>query len=763
VGGPAIGTYVEAQRQHATQLPVSLPPRPTLLAGREELLAGLNAQLTAGPGAGPRVVALYGLGGAGKTSVAVEYAHRHLAEVGLAWQFRAEDPALLLAEFARLAAQLGAREVVDARDPVASVHGVLAAFPAGWLVVFDNAPGKEAVQPFLPPAGRGRVLITTQSAVWPRGQAMEVPVLDTAVAAGFLLNRTGDADERAAEELAGELGGLPLALEQAAAYIQAIATTLAGYLSMFRDRREDLLARGQAAGHPADVAATLGLALSRLEEQAPAAAGLLRLLAFLAPEPVPLALLLADAQVGGMLAPGVAATVGPLLGDPVVAADAIAALRRFSLLTPAGDGLVLAHRLVQAITRAQLSPDGAAQWEQAAAALVGAAVPADTEVPAAWRVCAVLLPHARAVLDLTSGGMWRIAVYLGSSGSYLAARDLFQLIADAHTEDDAYGLEHHDTLAARGNLARWTAEAGDAAGARDQFAALLRVHERVLGAEHPDTLAARGNLAYLTGQTGDAAGARDQFAALLPVFERVLGPEDPGTLAARGNLARLTGQTGDAAGARDQFAALLPVFERVLGPEDPDTLNTRANLAYWTGEAGDAAGARDQYAALLPVRERVPGPEHPATLAARGNLAAWTGEAGDAAGARDQYAALLPVRKRVLGAEHPDTLNTRANLAYWTGEAGDAAGARDQYAALLPVHERVLGAEHPDTLNTRANLARWTGEAGDAAGARDQYAALLPVHERVLGAEHPDTLNTRANLAYWTEEAGDAKPGVKHV
>ena len=134
-------------------LPVSLPLRPALLAGRQELLAKLDTRLTEGDGSGPRVVALYGLGGAGKTSVAAEYAHRHLAEVGLAWQFPAEDPTLLLAEFARLAAQLGAREVVDARDPVASVHAVLAAFPAGWLLVFDNAEGQEAVQRFCRPLG----------------------------------------------------------------------------------------------------------------------------------------------------------------------------------------------------------------------------------------------------------------------------------------------------------------------------------------------------------------------------------------------------------------------------------------------------------------------------------------------------------------------------------------------------------------------------------------------------------------------------------
>ena len=536
--------------------------------------------------------------------------------------------------------------------------------------MFDNVPDRASVERFVPPAGPGRVLITTQNQHWPPGQALDVPVLDPEVAADFLVNRTGDPDRAAARELAAELGGLPLALEQAAAYMQATGTTLARYLPLFRDRQADLLARGEAAGHPADVAATLGLALSRLADEAPAAAGLVRLLAFLAPEPVPLALLLADEQAAGLLGPEVAAAVGPLLGDPVAAGDAITALRRYSLVSPAGDGLVLVHRLVQAITRAQLSAEAAGQWEQAAAALVEAAVPADPRLPAAWPVCAVLLPHARAVLDLTSGGMWQIAQYLGYSGSYPAARDLFQLIADAHTESDAYGPEHPDTLAARHDLACWTGEAGDAAGARDQFAALLPIRERVLGPEHPDTLTTRHELARWTGEAGDAAGARDQFAALLPIRERVLGPEHPDTLTTRHDLARWTGEAGDAAGARDQFAALLPIRERVLGPEHPDTLTTRHNLARWTGEAGDAAGARDQFAALLPIRERVLGPEHPDTLTTRDNLARWTGQAGDAAGARDQFAALLPIRERVLGPEHPDTLTTRNNLAYWTGRGG---------------------------------------------------------------------------------------------
>ena len=268
-GGTAVGLMPVSALSGAASAPVRLAPRPVFLAGRETLLADLDARLAGGlRRAGPQVAVLCGLGGAGKTSVAVEYAYRHLAEVGVCWQFPAEDPAVVAAEFAVLAAQLGARELVDPRDPVASVHAVLARSGTGWLVVFDNAADWAAVERFVPPAGPGRVLITSQSQHWPPGQALEVPVLDPEAAAGFLVNRTGDPDRAAAQELAIELGGLPLALEQAAAYMQATGTTLAGYLPLFVARQAGLLARGEAAGHPSDVAATLGLALSRLENQA---------------------------------------------------------------------------------------------------------------------------------------------------------------------------------------------------------------------------------------------------------------------------------------------------------------------------------------------------------------------------------------------------------------------------------------------------------------------------------------------------------------
>jgi Tetratricopeptide repeat len=197
------------------------------------------------------------------------------------------------------------------------------------------------------------------------------------------------------------------------------------------------------------------------------------------------------------------------------------------------------------------------------------------------------------------------------------------------------------------------------------------------GPEHPGALATRSELAYSAGQAGDAAAAREQFAALLPLAERVLGPEHPDTLAARASLAYWIGEAGDATGARVRFAALLPVAERVLGPEHPDTLISRHNLANFTGYAGDAAAARDQFAALLRVRERVFGADSPDTLVARFNLAYWTGRAGEAAAARDQFAALLSSYEGVFGPEHPGTLAVWYQLAHWTALAGDEADTSD--------------------------------------------------------------------------------------
>jgi hypothetical protein len=298
-------------------------------------------------------------------------------------------------------------------------------------------------------------------------------------------------------ELAAELGGLPLALEQAGAYMQASGRTVGEYLGLFRARRAELLDKGEPAGYDKRVTTTWAVAFAALGPAGPAA-GLLRLAACCAAEDIPLGLLLRP----GLAAADFDAVVGPLLvpllGDDLARDEAVAGLRRFSLVSTPRGGLISVHRLVQAITLAQLPAEEADAWRRAAATVIGAALPGDPENPGRWPVFAALLPHVQAALHPASDGMHRIAEYLGESGSYAAARDLHQRVIQARQE--VLGAEHTDTLTARDYLAYWTGEAGDAAGARDQYAALLPVRERISGNEHPETLTARANLAYWTEQ-----------------------------------------------------------------------------------------------------------------------------------------------------------------------------------------------------------------------------------------------------------------------
>jgi Domain of unknown function (DUF4062)/Tetratricopeptide repeat len=546
---------------------VRVAPRPVFLAGRDELLAELEGRLARSP-----VIVLYGLGGAGKTSVALEYAHRRLAVCGVVWQLPAEEPTALAAGFAELADRLSA----GPGDPVTAVHAALARRD-DWLLVFDNVPDPAVIEGLVPPAGGGQVVITSRYALWPGGRAVEVPVLDRTVAAGFLLARTGAAgaaEEQSAGELAAELGGLPLALEQAAAYIQASGRNIGQYLGLFRRRRAELLGRGE-------VATTWSLAFAQLSE---AAAGLLRLVACCAAEDIPLDLLLRPRpglEFGAQVEP----LLRPLLDDELARDDAVAGLRRYSLISAPRDGRVSVHRLVQAITLDQLPEEDRIAWRQAAAAVIETAVPDSPEDPATWPAFAALVPHVQAALDPATSGPFMSAQYLGRLGRYAAARDLVRQVFDAR--ERSWGAEQLDTLVARAELAHWTGMAGDPAAARDQYAAALPVEERVLGAEHDETLITRANLARWTGLAGDPGAARDLYTVLVPVRERVSGAEHPDTLTDRANLARFTGEAGDPAAARDQFAAMLPVFERVLGAEHPDTLTDRANLAYWAGLADD--------------------------------------------------------------------------------------------------------------------------------------------------------------------------------
>ncbi len=429
-------------------------------------------------------------------------------------------------------------------------------------------------------------------------------------------------------------------------------------------------------------AGDVGAALSRLDADAPAAAALLRALAFLGAEPLPFSLLLAvpkatDARVGKGAAaeapavplPEAAAALAVLLGDPIASGDAIQRLRRRGLVAWAGGDREVVPPPVRAAVRASLATSS--DWQQAAAALVDAAMPADPRDPTAWPAYAALLPHARAVLAATSDAMGRLAGYVEQSGDYRGARDLWSLIADAHTV--AGGPEHPRTLVARCQHARCTGAAGDAVTARDALAALLPLAEDVLGPDAPDTLAARHDLAAMTGFAGDPFTAREQLLMLVPAVERVLGLDHLDTLWARASLARWTGAAGDPVGARHQFALLSRVAEQVLGYlPHPEAMRLQAAAISWSGKAGDPHAARNQAWLLLqPYLVHVLGPAHPDTLGARRERARWAGLDGDPAAARDELSEVLPLMEGTLGPEHPRTIAARRDLAFWTERAAE--------------------------------------------------------------------------------------------
>ena len=264
---------------------------------------------------------------------------------------------------------------------------------SGWLVIFDNAPDPAAVAEFLPGAGGGHVLVTSRDSAW-QGIADPVPVdlLPLESAVELLLRRTGDSDRQAAARLAEALGRLPLALEQAAAYAATERLPLARYLELFTERRAELLALGRPLAYQGTVDATFTLALDQLRATNPAAGQLVELCALLAPDEIPLPLLLSQPQ---LLPEPLAAAAA----DPVRQTEVAGVLYRQGLLTQDTTDTARMHRLVQAVTLAHLSQADRHQRTDEAVELLAELFPATSQHPGEWPRSAQLLPHAQAVLD----------------------------------------------------------------------------------------------------------------------------------------------------------------------------------------------------------------------------------------------------------------------------------------------------------------------------------------------------------------------------
>ncbi|MFJ3861550.1 tetratricopeptide repeat protein [Streptomyces sp. NPDC090085] len=736
---------------------------------------------------------LTGMGGVGKTQLAADYARtawNNTSTAGgldvLVW-VTASARSPIVTGYAQAGVELCRADPGDveqaARAFLAWLTPKAGAKPCRWLIVLDDVTDPDDIKGLWPPdSPHGRTLVTTRrrdAALAARGRrTIEVGLFTEAEALTYLTaSLTGHHHDASADELtalAEDLGRLPLALAQAAAYLIDTGESVAAYRELLADRTATL-ADAAPDALPDDqslpLAAAWSLSIDRADNLRPPglARPMLQLTALLDANGIPQDVLTSSPALAHLTAH----RIGPDPGGqpaPVTARDAVLALsvlHRLSLIDHDRDDphrAVRVHQLIQRTTRDTLTDH---QHDFTARAVADALVAAWPGIERDTALAQTLRANSTALAGHAGQALYRPAAHrvlyrtggsLGETGQVTAARDHFQQLTE--TARHHLGADHPDTLTARGNLASWRGEAGDAAGAAEAFADLLGHMVRVLGVDHPDTLTARGNLASWRGEAGDAAGAAEAFADLLGHMVRVLGADHPATLTARGNLASMRGEAGDAAGAAEAFADLLADRIRVLGADHPDTLTTRGNLATWRGRAGDAAGAAEANADLLEHMVRVLGAAHPATLTARNNLATWRGRAGDAAGAAEAFADLLGHMVRVLGADHPATLTTRGNLATWRGEAGDAAGAADAYTDLLEHMVRVLGAAHPATLTTRGNLATWRGEAGDAAGAAAAYEQLHVALRRLKGENHPTTFAAWGSFAHWRGQAGDAAGAV---
>jgi tetratricopeptide (TPR) repeat protein len=561
-------------------LVANLPPRNPAFTGRAELLDQLAARLH--PGLAAAVVqaqAIHGLDGVGKTQLALEYAHRHAGDYDLIWWVTAEQPAAIPGQLVALARRLGIPEAVDQMEIIAVLYNELRGRDR-WLLVFDNAEDPADLRPWWPPDS-GHVLVTSRNPAWASvASTLLVEVLPRAEAIAFLKRRLGREDP-AFDQLAAVLGDLPLALEQAAAYLEQIGMSVSDYLDLFSERTHELLALGRLAMTERAIATTWTVALQRLHQEQPAAEDLLSLCAFLAADDIPRGL---PTQHPEVLPERLASAVQ----DPWGYRQAIAALHRYSLVATRKDRETLSvHRLVQAVIRSQLEPEQERSWAAAALALVRAAFPARLGDPDAWPVYARLLPHALAVADYAEAldiqsepATWLLreaGLYLWQRADYSQARVLHER---AVALDEArLGSDHPTTATSLTNLANVLRDQGDLQGAGTLHQRALAIREARLGADHPDTARSLDNLAGVLHLQGDLQGARTLYERALAISEARLGTDHPDTARSLSNLAGVLHLQGDLDRARALHERALTIREARLGPDHPDTVRSRQNLA----------------------------------------------------------------------------------------------------------------------------------------------------------------------------------------
>ena len=645
----------------------NLPARNAGFTGRDGLLVAVRERLVAGDKA--VVQAFQGMGGVGKSQLAIEYAYRFAGAYDLAWWVDSEQPGLIGDQFAALGMALGCVQPEAGTETVrTAVLGELRE-RGRWLLVFDNAEDPADIAGWLP--GSGHVLITSRERRWAEVAApVEVDVLARAESVAILRDRVAGLGEADASGLAAELGDLPLAIAQTAGFMAETGTSAPRCLDLLRIRAGQLLDQGIPGSYPRSLAAAVALITDRLAAEDPAAAQLASICAFLAPEPIPEDLFTeAAAELPGELAARAA--------DPLGWPQTRARLARQSLARVDQRGLVM-HRLTQAILRDRLSGEQATATRACIEAVLAANNPGDPDNPITWPRWAQLMPHLLAA-DLAVTGSPGLRWMACNACWYLLSRGDTRTAYDLATElrqqwRERLGDDDKDTQAMTDYLVRALWAVGRYTQARDLNQDTLARIRRVLGDDHPDTLILANNLAIILRALGEYQAARDLDEDTLARRRRVLGDDHPNTLSSAHNLANDLTALGEHQAARDLNQDTLARCRRVLGDDHPGTLRSATNLANDLTALGEHQAARDLDEDTLARSRRVLGDDHPDTLILANNLAIILRALGEYQAARDLDEDTLARRRRVLGDDHPETERSANNLAadlHALGEAGD--------------------------------------------------------------------------------------------
>jgi tetratricopeptide (TPR) repeat protein len=727
-----------------------------LFKGRAEALQELAQRLGPVPGSStaPAVVrVLAGLGGVGKTRLAVEYAWRQAEGYTALLFVSASDPEALQGNLAALCGRalldLPEQAQTDQAVQRDAVLAWLRQHP-GWLLILDNVdaePAARAAEALLPQLTGGHVVLTSRLQPWGRAfEPMQLAVLSPKAAVEFLLARTQDrrrqsADElSAAQALAGELGCLVLALEQAGAYIAQRRQTFAQYLNDWRHQRDQVLAwfHPRLMNYPASVAITWQTSFDQLGG---CARTLLQRLAWLAPEPIPESLLdvpVSDADDGD--------------------ADfwaALAELESYSLLVRASDAPVFSiHRLVQEVTR--LSQAGG---EAVPAALVdtlhwiNAAFKGAPRDVRDWPVLEPLAPHARAVAaqtdaagitDVTARLMNQVGILMLAQASYAQAEPLMRRALAI--DEASFGAQHPKVAIDLNNLAQLLQATNRLAEAEPMLRRALAIDEASFGAQHPDVAINLNNLALLLKATNRLAEAEPLMRRALAIDEASFGAQHPDVARDLNNLAQLLHDTNRLAEAEPLLRRALAIDEASFGAQHPRVAIDLNNLAQLLQATNRLADAEPMLRRALAIDEGAFGAQHPNVAIRLNNLALLLQATNRLAEAEPLLRRALAIDEASFGAQHPDVAINLNNLAQLLQDTNRLAEAEPLMLRALAIDEASFSAQHPRVAIRLNNLAQLLQATNRLAEAEPMLRRALGIVENSFQPDHPLVVTARGNL-----------------